>query len=211
MSKKIKILIVVISTVLLLSIGGTAKVLAQSPSPSTTQTPNVRPSRPDINAQVAQILGITEAQFTDALKQARTALIPPTTPVAPATPSTKPVRPAPIKTADLYAKVAQILNKPTITGDSIAAAYKQAEKEIRDQATNTALDNAQKNGKITLDEENQIKQWLQNRPAALDKLGMPFGPGSIAPNMQGKFPASQDQSKNSGRKFGGPKPTPSTK
>jgi hypothetical protein len=195
MSRRMKILIAVVASVFLLGIAGTVAVLAQSPTPTSTPIPGAAPpARPNINARVAQILGIPETQLTDAIKQARTALATPTaTPATPATPSTpikpgvpaRPPRFAPIKPADLYAKVAQILNNPNITADKIAAAYQQAQKEFRDQAVTNYLDRARQNGKITQDEENQIKQWLQNRPAAVDKLGIPFGPGQIGPRIQG--------------------------
>jgi hypothetical protein len=186
MSKQLKIIIAVISAVVLLAIIGTIAVMAQSPTPTTTPsgTPN---TQININVRVAQILGITESQLTDAIKQAKTALSTPatTTPATPATP-TKPTRRSPIKQADLYAKVAEILNNPAITADTITAAYQQADKEMRDQAVNNALGKAVTNGKITQDESNQIQQWWQNRPAALDKLGIPIGPGSGPGMGQGK-------------------------
>ncbi len=221
MSKKMKILIAVVSAVVLIGVIGTVTVMAQTPTPTPTPTPTAKPPvRPNINARVAQILGITEAQLNDAIKQAKTALATPTAPATPATPSTptKPVRPTPIKTADLYAKVAQILNNPNITADKIAAAYQQAQKEARDQAINSALDNAVKNNKITQDEANQIKQWWQNRPPSLDKLGIPFGMEQFKQNIQGqmknfenRFHKFQQQFKNfEGRMKGFMKPQPQT-
>jgi hypothetical protein len=64
MSKKWKILLTVIAAVVLLTVGGGAIVLANDgQQPSTVSNP--------LLARVAELLGKTEAQLTDALKAAR--------------------------------------------------------------------------------------------------------------------------------------------
>jgi hypothetical protein len=183
-----KVMISIVAAVVLLGVIGTVTVMAQSPetTPTPTTTAPTTPAKFNINARVAEILGVTEAQLNDAIKQAKIALSTPATPATPATPTrpTKPVRPAPIKPTDLYAKVAQILGN-NITADNIESAFQQAQNEMRNQNIKNALDNAVKNGKISSDEENQIEQWWQNRPAAVDKLGIPPGPGVMGPGQPG--------------------------
>jgi hypothetical protein len=217
MTKKMKILVSVVVAVFVLSIVGTVAVMAQTTAPLAPPAANgTPPVRPNINAQVAKILGIEEVAFTDALKAARIALAPalipaPSTPAVPPATPTKPIRPAPIKPADLYAKVDVILSKPAGT---VAAAFKQAEKEMQDLALNNSLENAVTKGKITSGEKDQIKAWYQSKPAALDKLG-PMGPGPMAPNMgrqMNKFENHLNNLQNQFNRFkgrmNGPPPQP---
>jgi hypothetical protein len=219
MTKRMKILIAVVASVLVVGIIGTVAVMAQTPTPTTGGTP---PPRPNINAMVAAKLGhgITEAQLTDSMKEARTVLAPaPANPAIPPATPVKPVRPAPFDQTAFYARVATILNTKVpgagITGDQIAAAYQQAFKDARDQAINAGLENAKANGKITDAEEAQIKQWYQSRPAALDKLGMPSGLGQMRQRMQGAMNNFQNhmndfqnRMKNFQGKFNGMVPQP---
>ncbi|MCX6003087.1 MAG: hypothetical protein NTX46_01390 [Chloroflexi bacterium] len=62
MSKKFKILLVVVSAVVALAVGGGVAVMAQGDQPTQSNP---------LFAKVATILNITEQQLTDALKQAR--------------------------------------------------------------------------------------------------------------------------------------------
>jgi hypothetical protein len=223
MSKKLKIILAIASAVVLLGVIGVVTVMAQSPTTTTTPTPSVTPNtKININARVAQILNITESQLNEAIKQARTELSTPATPTTPSTTNTptKPAKRTPISQTELYAKVAQILNNPDITSDKIASAFQQAEKEAQDQAVGNGLNDAVKNGKITQDEANQIQQWWQNRPAALDKLGKAFGFGQGNQGFMGKmrsfgncFRNNQLHKSNSQPKPQGtatPTPSPST-
>ena len=224
MSKKMKIVAAIIAGVVLIGIIGTAAVMADTPTP-TPPAAVTPPARPDVTVRVAQILGngITADQLKAAIQTARTALAPTATPpvatpatpgATPSNPSARPTRPAPIKPADLYAKVATILNIPAITGDKIAAAFQQAEKEIRDQAVTAALDNAKASGKITQTDEDQIQAWLKSRPAALDKLGMgmPFGMGMMGQNFQNHMSNFRNQLGNfAGKLKGTPAPSATPK
>jgi hypothetical protein len=217
MSKKMKIVAAIIAGVVLIGIIGTAAVLAAPPT-TTPPAAGTAPARPDITVRAAQILGngITADQLKAAIKQARTSLAPTATPNAPATPanpSLRPMRPALINPADLYAKVATILNVPGVTGDKIAAAFQQAGKEFRDQAITGALDKARVAGKISQADEDSIQAWLKSRPAALDKLGngMPFGMGAMGPGIQGRMGNFRNHMNNFLGKFNGtPAPSPST-
>jgi hypothetical protein len=194
MSRKFKVLVAVIAAVVLLGIIGTATVMAQSP----TETPKVKIN---INARVAEILGISETNLNNAIKEAKAALSTQAATTTPATPM-KPEKRTPFNAADLYAGIAEILDNG-ITAGEVEAAFQQAEKEARDKAIKNALDNTVANGKISQDEADQIEKWWQDRPAALDKLGMPFemGPGGqgfgMGPGIKGFGLGPGVQGKNS--------------
>ena len=64
MSKKVKVIISMVMALILLTIGGTAVALAQDEPAPDTQTGNLL-------ARVANLLGVTEDQLTEALEQAR--------------------------------------------------------------------------------------------------------------------------------------------
>ncbi len=84
------------------------------------------------------------------------------------------------------ARVAQILNVPE---EDLINAFRQAREEVRQECQARyeehvercwercqerclqALDKAVENGIITEDEASQIKEWWEQRPEAVDKLG----------------------------------------
>jgi transcriptional regulator with XRE-family HTH domain len=129
-----------------------------------------------LNAKVAEILGVGEEQLTDAFRQAwqevRDDL-------------DEGVNPR----EAVLSKVADILG---ITVEQLTDATEQAREELRAEAherirerNEERLQNAVENGVITEDEANQIREWWQSRPAALDKL-RPLGPpdGRMRGRMQ---------------------------
>ena len=64
MSSKIKIIISMVMAIILLTVSGTAVALAQDEPAPDTQTGNLL-------ARVANLLGVTEEQLTEAFEQAR--------------------------------------------------------------------------------------------------------------------------------------------
>jgi hypothetical protein len=122
-----------------------------------------------LNTKVADILGVDEEVLADAFQQAwqevRDNL---DEGVAP--------RDA------VIAKVAATLG---LSEGQLTAAIEQAQQELQvevqeriQERQEERLQEAVENGTITEDEANQIREWWQNRPAALDKLrpaGRPFG------------------------------------
>ena len=67
----------------------------------------------------------------------------------------------------LIARVAEILGIPQ---EDLVNAFKQAQQEMIDDALDRALDRAVDEGRITELEANEIRQWLEQRPEALDGL-----------------------------------------
>ena len=122
--------------------------------------------RDSVNAIVAEILGVDQEQLADAFQQAwqevKDDLGEGTDP----------------KDA-VIGKVADILG---ISVEQLTDAIKQARQELRAEAqerirerNEERLQNAVEEGIITEDEANQIREWWESRPAALDKL-RPLGP-----------------------------------
>jgi hypothetical protein len=68
-------------------------------------------------------------------------------------------------------KVANILGLPE---EQVANAFNQACQEMQDEALEQRLQKAVESGQLTQDEANQIMEWWQNRPEALENLG-PLG------------------------------------
>lgn len=80
---------------------------------------------------------------------------------------------------DLF--VSKVAEKLGLDEETVAAAMDEARDEMRLEAMEERLQQAVEEGAITQDEADQILQWEQSRPDALDKLGGPgpdFGPGS---------------------------------
>ena len=125
-----------------------------------------------LNTKVADILGMDEEVLADAFRQAWQEVREELDDFG------EGVRP---KDA-VIAKVADILG---ITVDQLTDATEQARLELQQEAqerirerNEERLQNAVDNGTITEEEANQIREWWQNRPAALDKLRpmeRPFG------------------------------------
>jgi hypothetical protein len=124
-----------------------------------------------LNTKVADILGVDEEVLADAFQQAW-----------------EEVRDElgeldeGVKPKDLIiGKVAATLG---ISEEQLTAAIEEARQELQvevqeriQERQEERLQEAVENGTITEDEANQIREWWQNRPAALDKLrpaGRPF-------------------------------------
>lgn len=71
----------------------------------------------------------------------------------------------------LIARVAAILG---IDQTKLEDAFTQAQKEMRDEALTNYLDQLVKDGKITQEQADQYKSWLDQKPAGLDQLGPGF-------------------------------------
>jgi len=65
-------------------------------------------------------------------------------------------------------KVASILG---LEEEQVADAFEQARQEMRDEAQGQCLQDAVEEGRITEEEADQIRQWWQNRPEALEEFG----------------------------------------
>lgn len=72
----------------------------------------------------------------------------------------------PVRT--FISKVASILG---LGEEQVADAFEQARQEIRDEAQGQCLQDAVEEGRITEEEADQIRQWWQNRPEALEEFG----------------------------------------
>ena len=68
-------------------------------------------------------------------------------------------------TTGLLVRVAEILGIPQ---EDLSNAFKQAQQEMREEASLRALDKAVEKGLITQEEADQIKEWWQQRPGVLD-------------------------------------------
>jgi hypothetical protein len=64
-------------------------------------------------------------------------------------------------------RVAEILD---ITVEELATAIRQARHEVRADVFSAALERAVAAGTITAEEAEEIRQWLEQRPEALDRL-----------------------------------------
>ena len=67
----------------------------------------------------------------------------------------------------LLSRVAAILGIP---GDDLTSAFKQARQEMQEERLDRMLARAVEEGLITPDEAVEIKQWLEQRPEAMDQL-----------------------------------------
>ncbi len=65
------------------------------------------------------------------------------------------------KSNGLLARVAQILN---IDVQKLTDAFKQAVTEMRTERQNTGLQNLVTSGKLTQDQADKLKAWLDSRP-----------------------------------------------
>jgi len=75
----------------------------------------------------------------------------------------------------LLARVAEILGG-NVTEQGLIDAFKQANLQIRNEAIEKALDKAVSDNRVSSAEAEQIRQWWQGRPAALDSLISGFLP-----------------------------------
>jgi hypothetical protein len=82
----------------------------------------------------------------------------------------------------LLARVAEILGG-NVTEQRLIDAFKQANLQIRNEAVEKALEKAVSDNRISSTEAGQIRQWWQQRPAALDSLISGFLP-RLAPRLR---------------------------
>ncbi len=81
--------------------------------------------------------------------------------------------------------VSKVAQKLGLDEETVAAAMDEARDEMRLEALEERLQEAVDEGTITQDEADQILQWEQSRPEALDKLGGPgTGPDTGGRNME---------------------------
>jgi hypothetical protein len=73
---------------------------------------------------------------------------------------------------ELLARVAKIMG---VDQAKLEAAFKQAEKELADQRVDQWLKKLVTDGKLTQQQADQYKQWLQSRP----NVTIPRGPGGF--------------------------------
>jgi uncharacterized protein YehS (DUF1456 family) len=66
-------------------------------------------------------------------------------------------------------RVAQILN---ITEQELTDAFKQAQQEMRQDVFNKALDRAVGQGRITQEQANQIREWVEQKPEGFNPGGL---------------------------------------
>jgi hypothetical protein len=66
----------------------------------------------------------------------------------------------------LLARVAEILD---ILEEDLVNAFKQAQQEMRQEAFIKALDNAVEKGLVTQQEADEIKEWWEQKPEAIDR------------------------------------------
>lgn len=74
----------------------------------------------------------------------------------------------------LLARVAEILD---IAEEDLSNAFRQAQQEMRQEAFIRALDEAVAEGRFTQEEVDEIREWWQQKPEALDRslFGRAFG------------------------------------
>ena len=96
--------------------------------------------------------------------------------------TTTPTQPGQGKT--ILSRVATILG---IDQKKVEDAFAQAQKEQQDDAINARLQAMVAAGKLTQDQANAYKGWLQARPNIPPGLGLPLGP-MMGPQGHGKMP-----------------------
>ena len=67
----------------------------------------------------------------------------------------------------LLARVAEILDIPQ---EELVDAFRQAQQEIRQEAFIRFLNKAVENGRITQEEANEIEEWWEQKPEALESV-----------------------------------------
>ena len=122
MSKRFKVITVVLVAVLVLTVGATAVVMAQEePTPET--------GKQGLLVRVADILGIPQ--------------------------------------------------------EELVGAFKQAQQEMREESFIRSLDGAVEKGRLTQEEADEIKEWQEQKPEALDRGLMRRGTfGFMAPRAR---------------------------
>jgi hypothetical protein len=70
----------------------------------------------------------------------------------------------------------KLADKLGLDEDTVSTAISEVRQEMRMEALAERLQEAVDDGRITQEEADQILEWMESRPAALDDLGG-FGPG----------------------------------
>ena len=73
--------------------------------------------------------------------------------------------------------VSKVADKLGMDEDTVATAMNEARQEMKQEALSKRLQQAVTDGRITQEEADQILEWMNSRPAALDDLGR-LGPVS---------------------------------
>ena len=81
-------------------------------------------------------------------------------------------------TNGLLARVAEILD---ISQEDLSNAFKQAQQEMRQEASIRSLDKAVEKGCITQQEAGEIKEWWEQKPEVLGSNLFPRASGFAAP------------------------------
>ncbi|MBI2868741.1 MAG: hypothetical protein HYX96_02815 [Chloroflexi bacterium] len=164
MSRKMKVVISLVVALLLLSLGGTAAVMAREnekvDASAAPASDNASPGKAFL-ARVAAILGISEASLTAAMRQAGRELRQER--------FERLVDAAAEKDIITAAEAVQIKEwwaaRPPAVDRLLGAARVQ-----RIPVTPKLLEGAVKAGRVTPEEAEEIKQWWQDRPAEVDTL-----------------------------------------
>ena len=144
MSKKVKILVSVLVAVVLLTVGGVATVMAQEPTPSAEDGAKRCLTR------VAEILGVSPEDITNAFKQVR-----------------QEMKENAVEIRErVLARATEILG---VSQEDLSNAFKQAQQEMKEGAVTRALDKAVEKELITQEEADQIKEWWEQKPEVLDQ------------------------------------------
>jgi len=95
----------------------------------------------------------------------------------------------------LLARVAENLG---ITDEELANAFKQARQEMREEAFIRYLDKAVEDGLITQQEANEIREWWEQRPEAIDCLTPRcfLGKALLSRHMWGAHPRMSEEALN---------------
>lgn len=152
MSGKLKILLMALAALIL--VGAVAVPIAAEDTP--TPTPATTVTRPDFLERVAQKLDTTKDELVTAMKEAKEEL------------KELDPKPEPAALWDTFMeKVALKLGK---TKEQVVSAFQQAAVELRGESLSKALEKAVEKGLILPSEAEEIRNWYNSRPAAVDKL-----------------------------------------
>jgi hypothetical protein len=67
--------------------------------------------------------------------------------------------------------VSDLADRLGLEEDAVAAAIKEVRREMREEALPERLQKAVEDDSITEDEADQVPQWTESRPSALEELG----------------------------------------
>jgi hypothetical protein len=141
-----------IASVAIIPVAAVFSAAALADSPEGEPAPCQQPAG-NLSTEVADILGLDAEQVADAFTEARQDT---REEVAEAFGNLSP--------RELF--LSNLADTLGVTEEQLTDALKQLQQERQEERLQEAVEN----GTITEDEANQIREWWQNRPAALDKL-----------------------------------------